>query len=119
MKVAVVGSRGYGNLDEVRQFVREQHRSTTILSGGASGVDSTATAEARRLGMTYEVYLPDWSLHGKAAGVIRNRLIIEAADEVVAFWDGKSRGTKHSIDIARTLKKPLRIVSVSAEEQNQ
>ena len=110
MKVAIVGSRGYRNLEEVRQFVRECERSTTIVSGGASGVDSVAVDEARRLGMTYEVHLPDWAVHGRAAGAIRNRVIVESADEIVAFWDGVSKGTKITIDMARAAGKPLRIV---------
>ena len=109
MKVAIVGSRGYSRLDEVRQFVRECERSTTIVSGGASGVDSAAVDEARRLGMTYEVYLPDWAVHGRAAGAIRNRIIVESADEVVAFWDGASKGTKISMDFATQMHKPLKV----------
>ena len=111
MRIAVVGSREFVNLDEVRQFVREQERTTVIVSGGARGVDSVAVDEAKRLRMPYEVHLPDWSKHGKAAGAIRNRTIVEAADEVVAFWDGRSRGTKISIDIAKALKKPVRVVT--------
>ena len=109
MKLAIVGSRGYHNLEAVRQCVREQERSTVIVSGGASGVDSTAVDEAKRLAMAYEVHLPDWNKHGKAAGPIRNRAIIEAADEVVAFWDGSSRGTRSSIEIAKALCKPLKV----------
>ena len=110
MKIAVVGSRGYADLESVRQFVREQERSTVIVSGGATGVDTAAVDEAKRLRMPYEVHLPDWTKHGRAAGVIRNRVIVEASDEVVAFWDGKSRGTLHSINIAKELGKPLRVV---------
>jgi hypothetical protein len=68
VKIAVVGSRTYPNLAEVRQFVWEQDRNTVIVSGGASGVDSAAIHEARRLGMEYEVHLPDWNVHGRSAG---------------------------------------------------
>lgn len=117
MKIAIVGSRGYARLEEVRQFVREEERSTVIVSGGASGVDTAAVDEARKLRMPYEVHLPDWHRHGRAAGVVRNRAIIEAADEVVAFWDGRSRGTAHSIRIARELQKPLRIWADGASHE--
>jgi SLOG family YspA-like protein len=79
MKIAVVGSRSFKNLDAVRQFVFEQERTTVIVSGGASGVDSVAVSEARRLRMPYEVHLPDWNRHGRSAGPIRNREIIDAA----------------------------------------
>lgn len=110
MKIAVVGSRGYSNLQDVRQFVWEQERTTTIVSGGARGVDAAAVDEARRLGMPYEVHLPDWPGHGRGAGIIRNRTIVESADEVVAFWDGESRGTKATIDMAKAKGKPVRVI---------
>lgn len=107
MKIAVVGSRGYPNLAEVRQYVWEQDRDTVIVSGGASGVDSAATDEAKRLGMGYEVHLPDWAVHGRSAGIRRNRTIVDSANGVAAFWDGKSRGTKFTIDYAREQGKLL------------
>lgn len=110
MRIAIVGSRDYSHLDEVRQFVWEQERTTVIISGGAAGVDRAAVDEARRLHMPYEVYLPDWNVHGRAAGPIRNRVIVEASDEVVAFWDGRSRGTKSTIDMARAKGKPVRVI---------
>jgi hypothetical protein len=46
------------------------------------------------------------------AGPIRNKLIVEVCDEVIAFWDGKSTGTKHSINYAKELGKPFQIISV-------
>ncbi len=113
MRIAVVGSREYPRLDEVRQFVREQERTTVIISGGALGVDDAAVKEARRLGMPYEIYLAHWHKHGRSAGPIRNREIVERADEVVAFWDGKSRGTKNTIDTAKALGKPCRVYSTA------
>jgi len=109
MRIAIVGSRDYLNLDEVRQFVREQSRDTVIVSGGAVGVDSAAVAEARRLGMPYEVYLPDWQKHGRRAGALRNQQIVAAADEVVAFWDGVSRGTAITMEMAKSARKTLRV----------
>lgn len=114
MRIAVVGSRDYANLDEVRQFVREQERTTVIISGGARGVDDAAVQEARRLKMPYELYLPDWPRHGRSAGAIRNREIVQKADEIVAFWDGKSPGTKITIDMGKAVGKPVRVFERTA-----
>jgi predicted Rossmann-fold nucleotide-binding protein len=100
-RIAVVGSRDYPDLEAVRQFVREQERTTVIISGGARGVDDAAVAEARRLRMAYEVYPADWTRHGRRAGMIRNAEMVERADAVVAFWDGESRGTKATIEMAK------------------
>lgn len=111
MKVAIVGSRDYPNMRAVREYVASLPRDTVIVSGGARGVDSVAVEEAKRLGMPTEVHPADWNTHGKAAGFIRNADIVAAADEVVAFWDGESRGTKHTIDLAKKAGKSVGIVA--------
>lgn len=110
--IAIVGSRTFADMERVRILVRELPPESVIISGGARGVDSVAEEEARKRGMEVRVFRPDWKAHGRAAGPIRNRLIIEAADEVWAFWDGQSRGTKSSIDLARSAGKVLRVVEV-------
>lgn len=109
MRIAVVGSRTYPHLAAVRQFVWEQERTTVIVSGGASGVDGTAVDEARKLGMPYEEYLPDWNRHGKRAGALRNATIVDKSDQVIAFWDERSPGTKITIDMARRAGKLMRV----------
>lgn len=110
MRIVVVGSREYPNMAEVVQFIFEQDRDTVIISGGAAGVDTVAIHEARRHRMPYEVYPANWSRHGRSAGAVRNREMVDKADEVVAFWDGKSRGTKITIDYAKAQGKPLRVI---------
>jgi hypothetical protein len=65
--------------------------------GGASGVDEAAEEQARMLGLSPLSIRPDWNTHGRAAGILRNKTIVDQADKVVAFWDGKSRGTRHTI----------------------
>jgi hypothetical protein len=57
-----------------------------------------------------DVYLPEWDKYGKSAGFRRNTTIWNNADQGVAFWDGVSRGTAHSFDIAAAQNKPLQIV---------
>jgi predicted Rossmann fold nucleotide-binding protein DprA/Smf involved in DNA uptake len=79
------------------------------VSGGAKGVDTWAESEARRLGMSTMIFPAKWHLLGKMAGYARNRDIVDAADEVVAFWDGRSRGTAHTAEIAERAGKPVRV----------
>lgn len=110
-RVAIVGSRDFQNLDVVREYVREQSRDTIIISGGARGVDTVAIEEATRLGLLCEVYPADWEQYGKKAGMIRNQQIVDAADEIIAFWDERSRGTKHTIQRAQRMGKPIVIIS--------
>ncbi len=56
------------------------------------------------------IFIAEWDKYGKSAGYIRNRLIVQESDMIVAFWDGKSKGTKHSIDQATLKKIPLLLV---------
>ncbi len=80
-----------------------------IVSGGARGIDSLAEIEAKNLKIKTIIFKPDWDRYGKKAGFLRNILIINEADKVIAFWDGASKGTKHSIDLAIKQDKPLDI----------
>jgi hypothetical protein len=47
-----------------------------------------------------------------AAPLIRNRLIVEECDCLIAFWDGQSRGTKSTLDLAEKLGKPTKIIRI-------
>ena len=95
-RVAVVGSREYGDMGLVRKFVRNLARTqpeAIVVSGGARGVDRTAEEEARACGLEVVSIRADWDTYGKRAGFLRNGTIVERSDVVVAFWDGESRGT--------------------------
>ncbi len=101
MKVAIVGSRYFGDLEKVRALVRELPKGSTVVSGGASGVDQAAEEEARKHGLNVIVHRALWHKYGKSAGPIRNQKIVEDADELHAFWNSTSRGTKSAIVLAR------------------
>lgn len=108
--VAIVGSRDFGELDLVVKFVRSLPSDTVVVSGGAPGVDSKAESEARKCGLRVVIYKPDWVGDGNIAGFIRNRRIVKSADRVVAFWDGKSTGTKNTLAIAKRLHVPVEVI---------
>jgi len=48
--------------------------------------------------------------------LVRNKLIVEECDCLIAFWDGTSRGTKYTIDYAHQLGKPIKIVNYLTNE---
>ena len=91
MKVAVIGSRGLtvSNLGDYLPC-----DTTEIISGGAKGVDTCARDYALSHGIKITEYLPEYKKYGRAAPLKRNITIIQNADLVLAFWDGKSKGTK-------------------------
>jgi hypothetical protein len=80
-------------------------------------VDRIAVAEAQRLNMPYEEHLPDWNRYGKRAGAMRNAEIVNRADEVVAFWNGKSRGTQITIRMALEAGRPVRVFGIDGLPQ--
>lgn len=109
MKVAIVGSRDFTDLAQVRAYVDGLPEDATVISGGARGVDITAETQATKRGLRVISHHPDWDRDGKSAAFVRNATIAEDCDEMVAFWDGKSRGTKSAIQYARDLRKPVTI----------
>jgi hypothetical protein len=109
MKVAIVGSRGL----RVDLSLYLPDNVTHIVSGGAEGVDACARNYAMICGLRLTEYLPDYEKFGKAAPIIRNNLIIDDAEYVFAFWDGKSRGTKYIIDRCKKLRKPIKVVVIA------
>lgn len=109
MKAAVIGSRGVVNLDLSKYLPSEV---SCIISGGAKGVDSIAAEYARAKGLELQEYLPDYARYGRGAPLKRNELIIAACDVIFAFWDGKSHGTKYTIEKARKAGKRVQVVIV-------
>jgi hypothetical protein len=78
----------------------------TIVSGGTKGADSLGRDFAQKYGAKYLEFLPDWEKFGKSVGVIRNADIVKNSDFVLAFWDGQSRGTRHSLEFAQKTGNP-------------
>jgi hypothetical protein len=109
MKVAIIGSRDFPQLKLVAECVDTLPAGTVVVSGGARGVDRQAEQRARTRGLEVLVIRANWALHGRKAGFLRNPEIVAAADRVVAFWDGTSRGTAHSIAVARQAGKPVEL----------
>lgn len=114
-KTAVVGSRTYPNLSLVRHYTRALvARGHVIVTGGAIGVDVTAEQAASSIGGRVIVHEPDWSkrAHETDMGPLfaRNTLIVQDADQVVAFWDGSSRGT---LDVIRKAAKAGKMVLIN------
>jgi len=107
MNVAIVGSRNYPDLSAVQFLINSLPDRTVIVSGGARGVDAYAMHCAKTRGFPTKIFYPDWQKYGKSAGILRNIEIIKMADQVHAFWDGVSKGTSHSIELAKKYNKDL------------
>ena len=115
MKLAVVGSRSFTDKATVFFFL-DAYRETfgdklVIVSGGCpNGPDNHAEMYGWKHDIPLQIYLPDWDKYGKGAGFIRNSEIVENCDEVIAFWDRKSNGTRDTIRKAEKKNKEVIIV---------
>lgn len=106
MRVAVIGSR---NLDvpNLQDYLPKE--TTTIVSGGAKGVDRSARIYAQQQGLELLEFLPEYDKYGRIAPLKRNITFLENADLVLAFWDGKSHGTAYVIQQCKKRKIPFRV----------
>lgn len=106
MKVAVIGSRGL----MVKNLENYLPAGTTeIVSGGAVGVDTSAKEYARSNNLKLTEFLPEYEKYGRKAPLKRNIKIIEYADTVLAFWDGKSHGTAFVIRNCKSMNVPVTV----------
>ena len=117
MRIVVSGSRTITDVKTVESIL-QPYISTKdeIVVGDARGVDAIAADLAYRYFNTVEVFKPDWNKWGKAAGPKRNEQMLNTdPDMLVVIWDGKSRGTKHTIDTAlkRGIETHVHFVKVS------
>ena len=106
-RVVLAGGRDFTDYDLLRtsclSFLGNKLTSpqVIVISGHASGADSLGERFAQEHGLQVELHAADWVKHSRAAGPIRNKEMAECSDALIAFWDGKSRGTKNMIDSAR------------------
>lgn len=109
MRVAIVGSRKI-EVSNLEKYLPQNI--TEIVSGGAKGVDSCARKYAQEHNIKLTEFLPDYAKYGRYAPLRRNITIIEYADIVLAFWDGKSRGTKFVIDNCKKAGVPISVFNI-------
>ena len=114
--VAIIGSRSI-ELEQFNQVIglMRWKPQIGIVSGGAKGVDSWAERWAAEHGYRVEKFLPEWDVYGKAAGFKRNAKIIQHANAVFAVWDGKSKGTYNSMELAKARLLPVQVVKPEVE----
>lgn len=117
IKLAIVGSRNFTDYSLFKQvvstFLEEfksefpdfDYSSITIVSGGAQGADSLAKKFAIENNYPLIVFPPDWNKYGKAAGPIRNTLIVNECTHLIAFPSKDGSGTQDSINKAENAKK--------------
>lgn len=113
-KVIIAGGRAFNDYLLLKckcdVILKQLEGEITIIQGGANGADSLGKKYAKDRGYKCQQYNADWDTHGKCAGYIRNKEMAEVGTHLIAFWDGKSPGTKMMIQLASEYNIPTRII---------
>ncbi len=112
MKIGVIGSRSL-RVDNIGDYLPKN--CTEIISGGARGVDSCAAEHSKNNKIILTELLPDYKRYGRAAPLVRNKKVVESSDMIIAFWDGRSKGTKYVIDYAKKINKPCNVIMLEQD----
>lgn len=103
MKIALLASRQLSDLAhyELVYTALEPLGATELHHGGEGAARIIGQYYADQMGITEVAHTPNWNEHGPAAGPIRGKALVAAADVVIALWDGKSKGTENELKEAR------------------
>ena len=107
MKIAIIGSRNL-IVENLEKYIPDNCEE--IVSGGADGIDKCAKDYANKLKITLKEFFPEYKIYGRSAPIVRNKLIVDYSDEVIAFWNGVSKGTKSVIDYCKKRNKKCTVI---------
>lgn len=118
----VCGSRSVTENDNIDIWIsaalnvpQQKYKHVLVVEGGAAGADMLARKYAIQHNLHLKEIPADWEKYGKSAGIIRNKAMHGIISKyphrgVIAFWDGKSKGTAQNFGLARQYNNPLFIV---------
>lgn len=111
MRLAVIGSRTYADKIKISAALYRtlrEHPKLHIISGGAQGADTFAQEWAEQNSVPYTVVRPI-DPKRKITYLYRDVEIVTMADQVMAFWNGLSPGTRFTIEYAKARNKPIKV----------
>lgn len=129
IKIVIAGGREFTDYEFLKEkmnlIASKINRPIEVISGKARGVDTMGEDWAKENGFNIIPFPAKWKdltdepvkikinkfgeEYNVLAGHNRNRRMAEAADCVVAFWDGRSTGTANMIKLAKEYKKPCQV----------
>ncbi len=113
MKVIIAGCRDFTDYEFLKNEINKLELPITeVISGGARGVDALGERYAKENRLPVKRFPALWNIYGKSAGPIRNKEMAEYGDYLIAFWDGKSKGTKDMINRMKELGKDFTIIKI-------
>ena len=114
VRLIIAGGRDFQDWDllckTLDELVGARELEIEVVSGTARGADQLGERWAQLRGYPVRQFPADWQQHGKQAGWLRNQQMAQYATHCVCFWDSKSRGTGHMINLARQQGLNLKVV---------
>ena len=114
-RLVVAGGRDFNDFGLLTKYLdmvlknAKGRSEIVIVTGKARGADALGEKYALLRGFTIQEHAADWDKHGKSAGYKRNEVMAKNSDATVAFWDGKSKGTEHMINLTRKYGNKLKV----------
>ena len=116
-KVIVCGSRGFQNYSLLREELNKIKDTVgEVVCGEAKGADTFGRAWAEENNIKVKSFPANWQMYGSQAGFIRNRDMGDYADTAIAFWNGKSPGTKDMIKYMKNIGKEVKVIQYNKKE---
>ena len=113
MKIIIAGGRDFTDYEKLYiecDNILQDLNTIEIVSGAYYiGADKLGEQYAKERGYKITRFPANWNKYGKAAGPKRNEQMANYADALIAFWDGKSRGTKNMIQLAKSRRLKVKI----------
>lgn len=117
IKLIIAGGRDFADYallkQECSRLLSDKSQAVEIVSGKAKGADALGEQYSKEHHFPVKAFYPDWKTFGRAAGPIRNQEMANYATHLIAFWDGKSRGTKSMINLAAKQGLCVKVVKYS------
>ena len=115
--IGIIGTRTFNDYEvftnNVEQLLPSDKKDVVIVSGGAIGTDSLAARYSIENNLKLIEFKPDYATYpGHIAPLMRNKDIVANSDFLIAFWDGKSKGTLYTIAMAAQMKKTIYVIGV-------
>lgn len=115
MKTIIAGSRSIQDYNALKlAIILSKFNITSVVCGEAQGVDSLGKRWALENKIPVQSFPANWAKYGRQAGFLRNKQMVEFADQCLILWDGSSRGTNLTINLWKTIhrEKNIKIFTV-------
>lgn len=124
LKLAFQGSRSLKKKKEeilkiIELEIKKHDPKLVITSGEPDGVCRITQYYCRLNGITLKLYHLNCRKHAKGAFYNRSKAIIEDADYIIFIHDGKSKGTRNELNLARKFGKLYKYYIINEKEYEQ